>query len=300
MTLTRIIGITIAVAIVWALFSCFLVVDESEQVVVTQIGRPVAVHRDAGLKFKLPVPIQRATRLDKRVLFSEVADTELLTADKKNVLVSGYLLWEIADPLKYLRTVRNRDFAEARLMTLVQSELGSKLGDLPFSDLISAEGPSDGIQSLEADILDASATLAESDYGIAIRSFGITRANFPAQNLESVFSRMRAERARIARKYRAEGEAEAKKIRAAAERKSATVLADATAEAATIRGKAEAEAAKIYADAYRGHEDFYRFVRTLESYEKALDENTTLVLPADSAFLELLTSKQGPLGQERR
>jgi membrane protease subunit HflC len=125
-----------------------------------------------------------------------------------------------------------------------------------------------------------------------VTSFGVTRLGYPAQNLQSVFARMRAERERIARGYRSEGKAAAQKIRAEADRERATALANADSDAARLKGEGEAEAARVYADAYRGHEDFYRFLRTLESYEKVLKENTTLVLPADSPFLELLLSKR--------
>jgi membrane protease subunit HflC len=103
---------------------------------------------------------------------------------------------------------------------------------------------------------------------------------------------MRAERERIAKGYRSEGKAEALKIRAEADRQRADILATAEAEAARLRGEGEAEAARIYAEAYGGHEDFYEFLRTLESYEKVLNGNTTLVLPADSPFLDLLLSRQ--------
>jgi membrane protease subunit HflC len=272
--------------------SATVVVDETEHAVITQFGRPVAVHSDAGLYLKLPVPLQRVTRFDKRILFTLGKETELLTADKKNVLVASYLSWRIADPLKYLTALRTREFAEARLQALVQSELGSVLGDLPFDELVPAKVEGEGLDQLKQRVQDASAEVAARDFGIEIVSLGITRLFFPAQNLQSVFARMRAERERIARGYRSEGKAEAQKIRAEADRQRAEILATAEAEAERLRGEGEAEAARIYAEAYEGHEDFYAFLRTLESYETVLNGNTTLVLPADSPFLELLMSRR--------
>ena len=277
--------------------SATVVVDETEHVVITQFGRPVAVHSDAGLYLKAPAPFQRATRIDKRILFSPGQETELLTADKKNVLVSTYLSWRVADPLKYLAVLRTRGFAEARLQALVQSELGSALGELPFDALVPADADGDGLDQLERRVHDASSPVAATDFGIEVVSLGITRLSFPTQNLKSVFARMRAERERIARGYRSEGKAEAQKIRAEADRERADILATAEAEAARLRGEGEADAARTYAEAYGDHEDFYAFLRTLESYEKILNGNTTLVLPADSPFLELLMSR-GP-GAER-
>jgi membrane protease subunit HflC len=282
--------IMLAVAIA-CIATSFVIVDETEHVIVTQFGRPTAVYSDAGIRWKAPAPFQRVTRLDKRKLFTETRPTELLTADKKNVIIGGYLSWRIKDPLPFMRAVRTREFAENRLTALVQSELGSALGEIPFSAIVSKDAARPGLAPLEAAVLDAGARVAATDYGIEIVDFGVTRLSYPPQNLQSVFARMRAERSRIARGYRSEGEAEARKIRAHADRERDELLATARADAERTRGEGEAEAARIYADAYRGHEGLYRFLRTLESYEKALNQNTTLVLPADSPFLELLMSR---------
>ena len=296
-------AVLLAVIVTCVVVTCTVVVDEAEHVVVTRFGRPVAVYSDPGLRFKAPAPIDRVTRFDKRLLFTPGDDVELLTQDKKNVLVATYLSWRIADPLRYLGAVRTREFAEERLRALVQSELGSALGNLGFDELVPGSGHGEGppkrptarfrgLRALEGAVLHKSVKVAEADFGIEIASLGVTRLSFPSQNLQSVFARMRAERDRIARGFRSEGRAEAQKIRAEADRKRADLLALAEAEAARIRGEGEAEAARIYADAYRGHERFYGFLRTLESYEKVLGRDTTLVLPADSPFLELLMSRR--------
>lgn len=285
-SLLALVGLVLALGVA---STCGVIVDETEHVVITQFGRPTAVHEQAGLYAKLPVPLQRVTRLDKRTLFTETRETELLTADKKNILVSAFVTWRIADPVAFLSALRTREFAEQRLAALVQSELGSAFGDVPFDHLIPAVEDGRGLTALEQQVSTACRSIARSDYGIELVTLGLTRLNFPPQNEQSVFARMRAERERIARGYRSEGRAEAQKIRAEADRARAETLASAEAEAARVRGEGEAEAARIYADAYRGHEAFYRFLRTLESYEKVLGEKTTLVLPADSPFLELLT-----------
>lgn len=271
----------------------FVVVDETEHVVITQFGRSVAVLSEAGLHAKLPVPIQRATRIDKRVLFAEQPPTELLTSDKKNVIVSTFVSWRIGDPLKFLTSLRTREAAEARLAALVQSELGSTLGNLAFSSVVPAPRDGGGLEQVEERVQRACHDAAQRDFGIEVVGFGVTRLGYPAQNLQSVFARMRAERERIARGHRSEGKAAAQKIRAEADRERSAALANAEAEAQRLKGEGEAEAARIYADAYGDHAAFYAFLRTLESYEKVLQGNTTLVLPADSPFLELLLSR-GP------
>ncbi|MDE0033255.1 MAG: protease modulator HflC [Deltaproteobacteria bacterium] len=280
----------LALAVVGAVTS-FVVVDERSHAVITQFGRPVSVLSDAGFYLKLPVPFQRASLLDKSILITNTRETELLTADKKNVLVSTYISWKIADPVRYLAALRTREFAENRLAALVQSELGSALGDRPFGTILGAAGNGASLAELEGSVEEAVAKVAGEDLGIEVVSLGVTRLIFPQQNLDSVFARMRAERARIARGHRSEGRAEAQKIAARAERERARIIADAEAEAAMLRGRGEAEAARIYAGAYEGHGEFYRFLRTLEAYKKVLNEKTTLVLPADSPFLDLLTSR---------
>jgi len=294
------IAILVAVVLLVLAVTSALVVEETEHAVIIQFGRPIAVHSEAGLYGKLPTPIQRVTRLDKRILFSTGPQTELLTEDKKNVLVETYVSWRIGDPVRYLTALRTREFAETRLLALVQSELGSALGEIPFDAIVPADGSRSGLADLEARVREVTAEVAARDYGIEIVGLGLTRLGFPQQNLQSLFARMRAERERIANGYRSEGQAEAQKIRAEADRQRAELLASAESEAARLRGEGEAEAARIYAEAYEGHEDFYRFLRTLESYEKVLAGNTTLVLPADSPFLELLLSSGPGNGLRRR
>ena len=287
----RIASVLLPALLVVGAVTSFVVVDERSHAVITQFGRPVSVLSDAGFYLKLPAPFQRASLLDKRILITNTRETELLTADKKNVLVSTYISWKIADPLRYLAALRTREFAENRLAALVQSELGSALGDRPFGTILGAAGKGASLAELEESVEDAVAKVAGEDLGIEVVSLGVTRLIFPPQNLDSVFARMRAERARIARGHRSEGRAEAQKIAARAERERARIIADAEAEAAMLRGRGEAEAARIYAGAYDGHGEFYRFLRTLEAYKKVLNEKTTLVLPADSPFLDLLTSR---------
>ena len=122
-------------------------------------------------------------------------------------------------------------------------------------------------------------------------SFGISRFSFPRQNLNAVFARMRAERERIASAYRSEGAAEARKILANAERERREILAKAESEAEILRGESEAEAAAIYSDAYATDPEFYEFLRKLETYEKIIDDKTTVIVPADSNLLDLLISE---------
>ncbi len=290
-------GVLAAVAL-FVVGSSVFVVDESEYGVVLRFGRVVAEIDEPGLQVKLPAPIDQVRRFDKRVLYQGVAQTEFLSADKKNVLVSSYLTWRIQSPRLFLEALGTRTSAESRLSTLVKSSLGAALGNRPFSAFI-PEDPDDtspaqseqNLTSLEDVVFDGVSGVAASDYGIEVVSFGVSRFIFPQQNLLAVFSRMRSERERIASAYRSEGAAEARKILANAERERREILADAEAEVEILRGKSEAEATGIYAEAYATDPDFYAFLRKLETYEKIIDEQTTVIVPADSGLLDLLSSE---------
>ena len=135
---------------------------------------------------------------------------------------------------------------------------------------------------------------AAREYGIDVVSLRLERLAFPQQNEAAVFQRMRAERERIARQFRSEGEEAALKIRAEADLQRSSLLAEADKKAAEIRGDAEAEAARVYADALKADPEFFRFVRTLQSYDKIIDDKTTVVLPADSPLMRSLVD--GPPG----
>lgn len=294
----RILAGIAAVVLLVAAGSSMFVVDESEYAVVLRFGRVISVIEEPGLKAKLPAPIDQIRRFDKRVLYQQIPQTEFLSADKKNVLVSSFLTWRIQSPNVFLQALSNRDSAESRLSTLVKSSLGAALGNRPFTDYIpetpdesTAVESSGNLLRLEEVVFDGVAGVAAADYGIEVVSFGISRFSFPQQNLLAVFARMRAERERIASAYRSEGAAEATKILANAERERREILAKAESEAEILRGKSEAEAASIYAEAYATDPDFYAFLRKLETYEKIIDEQTTVIVPADSGLLDLLTTE---------
>lgn len=288
--------------IISILIACYLatslfVVNEAEHSIVTRFGRTVAVHEEPGLKLKLPIPFERVVRFDKRNMYQIIPEEEFLTSDKKNIIVSSFLTWRIIDPEKFLTALRTRDAAEARIENLVKSLFGAALGQKPFTDYIPADvnlltdiQAAENISVMEQKIFAEASELASRDYGIEFTSVGVSKFNFPAQNLISVYARMRAERERIAKSYRSEGDAEARKILADASRQSAEIIASAEAEAEIARGDGEAEAARIYAEAYKDKEEFYEFLRTLQVYGSIIDLDTTLILPEDSPLLDLLTN----------
>lgn len=298
LTERRILAGVLAVLAIIAINSSMFIVDESEHAMVLRFGRVVSEINEPGLNFKWPAPIDRVSRFDKRTLYQQIPRTEFLSADKKNVLVSSFLTWRIQSPRLFLEAMSNRDAAEPRLSALVKSSLGAALGNHPFTDYIpevpdetSPEESSRNLLRLEKMVFNGISDVALEDYGIEVVTFGISRFGFPDQNLRAVFARMRAERERIASSYRSEGAAEAKKILANAERERQEILARAESKSEILRGKSEAEAAAIYSEAFATDPEFYEFLRKLETYEKIIDEKTTVIVPADSDLLDLLTSE---------
>ncbi len=285
--LMTIAGAVVVLALV--LDSTLFEVDETQYAIVTHFGRPTRVIRDAGLNWKLPGPIQTVLRLDKRVQLYDPRPSEYLTGDKKNLVVDTYVCWRVVDPSRFYETVRDRTGSEVRLNDLVSSAVGAALGKYALSDLLSIEPEGTRMRELLAGVTDNCRSVALQELGVDICDVKFKRLNFPEQNKQSVFDRMRAERSRIATRYRAEGQEEALKIRARADTEKAKILSEAYKESEKVRGQADAEAIHIYAAAHGKDPDFYRFLRTLESYRTFLNDKTTVVLSSDSDLLRLLT-----------
>jgi membrane protease subunit HflC len=299
-----VVGILVIAALL-VIGSCFYIVDETELGILLRFGEPVRTIKDAGLYVKWPIPIDRVARFDRRLMVFDLptADDpprELLTLDKKNIEVSSYTCWRITEPLTFLETVRDRQGAEAYLGDIVISELGKVLGRHDLSALISVVPESLRITEISDEIHATCADLASNECGVEIVDFAIKRVNFPEQNRNSVFERMRAERKQIATRYRSEGEEKAQTMMAEADRESMEILAEARREALEVQGRADAEATRIYNEAYGQDRDFYEFLRTLKSYESSLTKGTTILLPKEMEYLKMLVDpllkSEGGLG----
>jgi len=263
-------------------------VNETEQVIITQMGKYVRTITEPGLHFKLPL-IQTVHRFEKRILVSDAPPAEYLTLDKKRLVVDSYTRWRIADPLQFYKTVRNEPGALARLDGLVFSELRKELASHTLREVI---GPQ------REPIMESVAKRSDEivrEFGIEIVDVRVKRVDLPEEVEASVFARMRAERERIAKKYRAEGEEQARIIRAEADKKATIILAEAYKRAKEIRGEGDAAAIKIYAEAIEQDPEFYAFLRSLEAYEKLFEGGTTLVLSADAELFRYLA---GPTAEE--
>jgi membrane protease subunit HflC len=275
--LFRTAGIAVIVVVVILFFSLFQV-DQTEQALVLQLGKPVRVITAPGLKARLPL-LQQVIVFDRRLLVYDAASAEIITSDKKNLVVDNYSKWRIVDPLRFYQTVKNERGAQARLDDIIYSELRVELGKETLNDIVAK------VRSQIMATVTRNSNRAAAEYGIEVVDVRIKRADLPTENEQHVFSRMQAERQRQAKKYRSEGEEEALKITSLADRDRKIILAEAYRQAQEIRGQGELEAIAIYAAAFEQDEEFYDFYRSLRAYRKAFADRGMVVLDRDSELL---------------
>jgi membrane protease subunit HflC len=264
----------------------FAVIDESELAVVTLFGRPTRTILDAGLAFKNP--LANVLRFEKRLMLYDPPPSEFLTRDKKNLVVDSAICWRIEDPLLFRQSAGSIAGAEMRLHDLVWATLAAEMGTVELAQLVSTDIEQLQTTSIIDRVRSATGETARSRLGVDVVDVQVKRLNFPEQNKQAVFARMRAERERIAREYRAQGEEQAMEIRAGAERQRELILAEAYRDAEMLKGEGDAEATRIYGNAHRRNPELYRFVRTLEAYRSILDQETTVIMSSDSRLFEVL------------
>ncbi|RDV40060.1 protease modulator HflC [Bradymonadaceae bacterium TMQ3] len=296
------------------LSSATVVVDENEQIVITQFGKPVGeALTEPGLYYKTPF-IQSEHRFEKRFLEWNGNRNQIPTRDKRFVWVDTYARWRIVDPLRFYQRVRDERGAKSRLDDIIDGatrdavanhdliELVRSTNRVPLvdEDLQQDDGEDlavgltpivHGRSKIMADILEQSALLA-ADLGVEVLDVRVKRINYNEDVQNRVYERMVAERFRIAEKYRSQGQGEAASISGERDRELKRIESEAFRKAEEIRGRADAEAAAIYAEAYAVDPEFYRFLRTMESYEDVIGSDSVLMLSTESEFLEYLKSSQ--------
>jgi membrane protease subunit HflC len=273
------------IVIVIGLATSLFTVDEKEQAIVTQLGKYVRTVTEPGLKFKVPF-LQSVHKFEDRVLEYDAAAAKIITSDKKHLVIDNYARWRIVNPLKVYQTVRNVFGAQARLDDIVFSEIREELARHTLTEIVSIN------REALMEKVGKKCDMKAREYGVEVIDVRIKRADLPAEVAHSVYARMKAERQRIAKKYRSEGEEEAVKIRAMTDKEKTILLAESYRQAEKLRGEGDAEAIKVYAQAFEKDPEFYSFVRTLESYEKSLKRDTTVVLPSDSEFFRYLSGSE--------
>jgi modulator of FtsH protease HflC len=273
------IGIVIVVLIIGG--SPVFVVDVTQTAIVVQLGKPVRTVIEPGLQYKIPF-VQNVIYFDKRLLDYDTTSQDVITQDKKTILIDNFAKWRIKDPLKVYEAFQTQQAALGRLDDIIYSELRVELGKHDLLEIVSTA------RSKIMETVTARASEKASAYGIEVDDVRIKRADLPEQNEKAVFTRMEAEREREAKRYRSEGAEEAQKIRSEAEKDREIILAEAYKTSQTAMGQGDAKAFAIYIKAYQKDVEFFEFMRTMDAYKKALDKQTTLVLSPDSEFLKYL------------
>ena len=269
-----------------------VVVREGQAVLITRFGRPLRAATQAGLHWKLPWPIDQASLLDMRRRVYETGHTEMLTRDKKNIIARTFVVWRIGDALAFTQSVGvEGNGAEGKLDGLLTNAAIGTLGGHDLSALVSTNPQDLQMDQIESELLSSTAPAALRNYGVTIEQIRLERIALPEENVTAVFEQMRAERRQFAAKFEAEGELEASRIRSEATLAAARIRAKSAEEEARIRGESAAQVAKTYADAHRTDPELYRFTRSLESLNKLVTGNVSLILRTDSEPFSLLQSK---------
>lgn len=300
------IGIIIAALLAIVLLNSIYILDETKQAIVTQFGKPVGDPRtEPGLNFKVPF-LHKVQFFDKRYLEWDGDRNQVPTKDKKFIFVDTFARWEITNPLQFFIRLRDEKSAQSRLDDILDGETRNAIASHDLLDIVRStnrdpEITEEFMEELEIleDITVGRAVIEKiilekanertTDLGVRILDFRFKRMNYVDEVRDRVYDRMVSERNRIADQFRSEGQGEARKIEGNKERDLAQIQSEAFKLAEEIKGKADAEATNIYAAAYNRNRqtiDLYKFVRSMESFEKALDENTSLVLSSDSEFFK--------------
>lgn len=285
------------------LTTCIAFVDETEYALLTRwgalVGNPITA---AGPVLKLPWPIDQLRRLDRRLQLCEPPAFERLTRDKKSLSVGGFVCWRIdrervQDFLLRLGSIEN---ANARLEELLAARLAAAIGRVDLTDLVAIpkeapavdNPPSARLEGLMTELTEE-VRVAAKEWGMEVVDVRIRRFNHPSKVQPAIYARIASERERDAVRYRSEGEREYQRIKSAADLEREKNISAAEAKATELRGQAEAEKTRLLNQAQAKHPQFYQWVRTLEAYQKMLDEKTTLVLSADGPLFRLLTDVEG-------
>lgn len=300
----------IALLILLVAGGAFYTVHETETVILTQFGRPVGEPvLEPGLHFKTPF-VQDVNRLEKRILEWDGDPTEMPTKDKMYISVDTFARWRIKDPSKYYVKLGSERRALSRLEDIIGSEVRTAIAGHELIEVVrsdkdrilppnqTAEGTTASVQqkatrgrlALQQDILSAAAPKL-TDLGIELLDVRIKRVNYNQNVVGNIYQRMISERQQIAQRFRSEGEGEAARINGRRGRDLKKVESEAYKKVQELRGEADAEASRIYAEAYNQSpeaQDFYGFLKTLDTYRTILGNQTSMILSTDSELFQLL------------
>ena len=308
-----IILVAIIIAGIIVLSQTIYVVNETQQVVITQFGRPIGeAVTNPGLHIKTPF-VQKTNFFEKRYMEWDGDPNQIPTKEKKFIFVDSYARWRITDPLQFYKRLTNERGAHSRLDDIIDGETRDQVASHTLEEVVRNTNREADTTALISEIIEDSLTLIEvgrnriqniikekaneetKDLGIEIVDFRFKRINYVEDVRERVYDRMKSERIRIADKFRSEGEGEASRINGEKERELNQIQSEAYREAETIMGKADAEAARIYAGAYNrsGRSiELYSFIKSMETFQKTFDSTTTVILSTDNDLYKYLKSME--------
>ena len=279
------INLIIVVVLVLVLYGSMFTVNMTQNAIVLRFQEHKQTLADPGLYFKIPI-FDEVRFFTKMLLVLDGPPADVITKDKKTMLIDNYTMWRIGDPLLFLQTLRTERAGESRLDDIVKSELRVELGTHDLIDVVTKTR-----EEITAKVT-KEANIKSAQYGIEVVDVRIKRADLPEANAQKVFGRMRSERERIAKKHRSEGAEEATKIRAGTDKEKVILIAEAYRKEQEIRGNGDAHATKIYADAYNRDREFYAFMRSMQAYKNSLKTDTTIILSEKSDFLRYLNKSR--------
>ena len=280
--------LVIIVAVFFVINASYFYVDQRLQAIVLQFGEPIRVIKEPGIQFKIPF-VQNVEYFDKRLLLFDNPVEEIISADKKRLIVDSFARYRIEDPLRYFQTIRFESTLTNRLGSIINDSLRQVLGRVPLKSVISEK------RSVLLDEVAILVSAAAKDFGLQIEDVRIRRADLPPANSEAIFRRMQTERQQEASQYRAEGEEQSRILKAQAEKEKTILLADAERTSDILRGEGDGEKNKILGEAFSKDPEFFSFYRSMQAYITAIgSEDTTMILSPDSTFFEYFDKIDAP------
>jgi len=303
----------IVIGVVIIGFGSIYTINEAEQAIVTQFGKPVGGSvTESGLHFKIPI-IQTVIKFDKRILEWDGSANEIPTLDNKYIFIDAFARWRISDALQFYKSAKNEMLAQSRLDDILDGAVRDEIANRTMVEIVRSSNRIMIVQDVESSsvnvndkvvddrsaegarlvIIDSifksvSNRLVDLNMGIEILDIQLKRINYTRQVQEQVFNRMISGQNQIAEKYRAQGQGKKQEILGMQVQRKKEIISGAYLESQRIKGEADANATRIYADAYGKSPDFYNFIKTLETYSNTLDSSTQFILSTDNHYFKYL------------
>lgn len=269
-------------------FNIVVITYENEYKVIKQFGKIQQITTESGISFKIPI-LQTVSSIPKDLQFYDLPESDIITSDKKTMIINAYITWHITNPKKFTQSLNaNTSIAESRIDAIVYNVLKTTISRMSQEEVIKS-------RNNMVDISAGDVPLAEEEYGITITRIDIKKLDLPSENKEAVYNRMITERENIAASYTAQGTSEAQIIKNETDKEVSIQLSKAHAEADKLEAEGEAEYMKILSKSYnnKNKADFYLYVRSLDAAKNSLSENNNiLVLSKDSPIAEIFQNKK--------